>query len=163
MNKIVSMDEMVVIMKEQLERGGKVEFTPKGISMLPMLRHNQDVVMLEKQKGKLQKYDLPLYQRDNGKYVLHRVIKVCEDGSYVMCGDNQVTIETGIRDENIIGIVTEFVRKGKRYSCCGSGYKIYCRIWCSSLTLRKILLRIRGILGKIKRWLMRHKKVSYER
>lgn len=151
MSKIISMDEMVVIMREQLDRGGKVEFTPKGNSMLPMLRNNIDVVLIEKQQGRLKKYDLPLYQRENGKYVLHRVLEVCSDGTYVICGDNQVIKEYGICDKNVIGVVTEFVRKGKRYSCSSVRYKIYCRIWCFLLPLRKRYRITRRFLGKVKR------------
>lgn len=150
MNKIISMDEMGAIIKEQLQNGGRVRFTPKGVSMLPMLRNNQDVVLLEEKKGKLKKYDLPLYQRQSGKYVLHRVVGLSDDGTYVMCGDNQVIREYGITDESIVGIVSEFERKGKKYSCDHKGYMIYCRVWVALLPIRKVCRLLRRILGKVK-------------
>lgn len=155
MNKTISMSDMVVIINEQVELGGKVEFTPRGVSMLPMLRNNKDIVVLKKKPDRLKKYDLPLYVRDNGKYVLHRVVKVCDDGSYVMCGDNHVTKEPGITHEQIIAVVCEFTRKGKKYSCNDLGYRCYCRIWYAILPLRYILRRMRRILGKLKRFMYR--------
>lgn len=150
-DNIISMDEMTAIIKEQLGLGGNVKFTPKGNSMLPLLRNNKDVVVLKKQKGPLRKYDIPLYQRSNGTYVLHRVIKVNPDGSYVMCGDNQTIKEYGITDENIIGVVESFERKGKQYSCRHWGYKIYCKVWIFILPLRRQRTRVRRFLGKVKR------------
>ena len=46
MNKLVSIEEIVPIMKEQMAEGGKVSFTPKGNSMLPLFRSDRDVVTL---------------------------------------------------------------------------------------------------------------------
>lgn len=151
MNKVISMDEMGEIIKEQLQNGGKVRFTPKGVSMLPMLQNNKDTVLLEKPHGALKKYDLPLYQRDSKKYILHRVVKVCDDGTYVMCGDNQILYEYGITDAHIVGIVTEFDRKGKKYSVNDRAYRIYCHLWVALMPVRRIYRLVRKILGKIKR------------
>lgn len=153
LSKIVSMDELVPIMEESLERGGKVTFTPKGTSMLPMLRSNVDTVTLEKPVLPLKKYDLPLYVRDNGMYVLHRVVKVEKDG-YVMRGDNQLINERGITDEQIIGLVTDFSRKGKQYSVKCFSYRIYSVLWINTLTFKKVYFKVRRMLGKIKHKLM---------
>lgn len=153
MNKIVSMDELMPIMKETLDSGGKVTFTPKGISMLPMLRSDVDTVTLEKPIFPLKKYDIPLYTRDNGKYVLHRVVKVTKEG-YVMRGDNQLINERGIGESQIIGIVTDFTRKGKQYNVNDFEYRIYCVLWTNTLPLKKIYLRVRRLAGKIKRKLI---------
>lgn len=155
MNKIISLEEMAILIREKLEMGGDVEFTPKGRSMLPMLHDNVDVVKLVKPKGPLKKYDLPLYERENGKYVLHRVIKVCKDGTYIMRGDNRLIKEMNIRDENVIGVVSEFTRKGKHYRCTDIGYKIYVRVWLAihpGLIVYKVTRRF---AGRCKRKLLR--------
>lgn len=154
-NNIISMDEMVVIIEEQLRLGGNVRFTPKGISMLPMLRNNKDVVVLKRPEGRLKKYDIPLYRRENGAYVLHRVVQTDEDGNYVMCGDNQVVKEYGITDDHIIGVVEAFERKGKKYTCNHQGYQIYCRVWVFLFPFRKLLVRMQRVLGRIKRKIKR--------
>ena len=70
-----SMDAMVPLMKEALSLGRSVRFSPKGISMLPMLRQGRDSVVLSPAPERLRKYDIPLYIRENGQYVLHRIIQ----------------------------------------------------------------------------------------
>ena len=55
--------------------GQSVRFSPRGVSMLPMLRQGRDSVVLSPAPKQLRKYDLPLYRRDDGSYVLHRVVK----------------------------------------------------------------------------------------
>ena len=59
---------------EQFQSGRSVRFSPRGISMLPMLRQEIDSVVLSAIPDRLEKYDLPLYRRDDGKYVLHRIL-----------------------------------------------------------------------------------------
>lgn len=130
MNKQVPMEELIPVFKEILESGGSVNFTPKGISMLPMLHDNTDIVTLKKADGKLKKYDLPLYYyKPRDKYIMHRVVRVEKDGIYTMCGDNRDYLEKGVTDDDIVALVTDFVRNGKKYSVNNIGYKIYCRYW----------------------------------
>ncbi len=129
MNKEVSMDDIIGILTEKLESGGTVTFTPRGKSMLPMLRDGEDVVVLSKPQGRLHLFDVPLYRRSNGVYVLHRIVDFDADGSYVMCGDNQFEYEHGIKDENIIAVVTAFYRKGKTYRADSLRYRLYVNFW----------------------------------
>ena len=136
LNKELSLDDVIEIMIEKIEAGGKVTFTPNGTSMQPMLRDGEDVVVLEKPKGRLHLFDVPLYKRDNGQYVLHRVIDFCRDGSYVLCGDNQFVKERGIRDDQIIAVMTAFYRKGKPYRTDYLRYRIYVNFWYYTRPLR---------------------------
>lgn len=82
-------------MEEILLEKNKLINAPVGVSMLPLLRPNRDVVILENNL-KPEIYDVVLYKRDNGKYILHRIIDVDSNG-YVMCGDNQFIKELGIK------------------------------------------------------------------
>ena len=108
MNK-VSLEELWPIMEEQIQAGGSVRFGPKGTSMLPLLRQNIDSIVLSKAPEKLKKYDLPLYRRDDGHFVLHRVVGEDKDG-YIMCGDNQSIYERGITHEHILAIAVGMYR-----------------------------------------------------
>lgn len=135
------MAELYPIMDEVLKNGGEVTFTPSGISMMPMLHNRTDEVVLESPRFPLKKYDLPLYRRDNGVFILHRVVDVSPDGTYVMSGDNQWQREYGIRDDNIIGVVKSFKRNGKKYSCTDKSYMRYCRFWDFIYPLRKFVMR----------------------
>lgn len=154
MNKIVSMEEMIPLIKEQIGNDGEVSFTPKGSSMLPMLRNNMDTVVLGKANGKLKKYQVALYLRDNGQYVLHRVVRVKAD-YYIMRGDNQVVDEWGIRDDQIIGVVHSFTRKSKTYACDNKTYIIYYRLWTATVSVRKYMRKCRRLAGRVKRKIIR--------
>lgn len=154
LNKIVSMEDMIPLIKEQIANNGEVSFTPKGNSMLPMLRNNMDTVVLGSAAGKLKKYQVALYLRDNGQYVLHRVVKVKVD-YYVMRGDNQFVDEWGIRDDQIIGIVHSFTRKGRTYSCDSKTYIIYYKLWTATTYVRKYIRKCRRLAGKVKRKIIR--------
>ena len=72
----------------QLREQGFYVSTTVGWSMFPMLRNRRDrVVVLPVGQERLRKYDLPLYRRPDGKYILHRIIGVRE-GEYIIRGDN---------------------------------------------------------------------------
>jgi len=62
--------------EELLEENGKHFQTTVGDSMEPMLRDRKNVVEIVKPTRPLKRYDLPLYRRPDGKYVLHRILKV---------------------------------------------------------------------------------------
>ena len=72
----------------QLAENGFYVSTTVGVSMRPMLRNRRDRIILRPVgEERLCKWDLPLYRRPDGKYVLHRIIGV-EDGYYIIRGDN---------------------------------------------------------------------------
>lgn len=143
----VSVAEMLPVMEEILSSGGEVTFTPRGLSMWPMFRTNQDTVTLKKANGPLKKYDVPLYKNQEGKFILHRVIRKNKDG-YVMRGDNTLVNEYGITDDMIIGVMTSFKSRGKVYNLNELGYKFYCVLRCNFafVTLRRIKRKIFSIL-----------------
>lgn len=150
MNKIhhnVSLDSLMPVMKEQLLAGQSVKFSPRGISMLPMLRQGKDSIILSTLPDKLKKYDIPLYQRDNGKYVLHRVVEVGD--TYTCIGDNQYTFEYGLRHDQMIGVVTAFTRGDKEHSVKEPGYQLYCRVWHYSRPMRYFFFRVKRKLRKL--------------
>lgn len=151
MNKVVSIDDIVPLIKEQLDKNGCIKFTPKGNSMLPTLRNNKDCVTLRKPVFPLKRYQIAFYLRDNGQYVLHRVVKVEKSNTYGMRGDNQFRIEKGVRENQIIGVVNSFTRSGKEYYGNERTYKFYCVLWNKTVKLRKILRKTRILAGKIKR------------
>ena len=154
MNKIVSMNALIPLMREQIENGGEVIFTPKGISMMPLLRDNKDTVTLKKAEMPLKKYQIALYERKNGKHVLHRVVGV-KDNCYLMRGDNQFFDEAGIKNEQIIAVVSEFTRKGSKYKCDEKRYRLYCVLWVNTVIVRRLLRKIKRFAGRVKRRVLR--------
>lgn len=139
--------------EEELERSGKILQTTIGDSMEPMLRNRQNIVVIEKADGLLKKYDLPLYRRPNGKYVLHRILKVRKN-DYIICGDNRIRRETVPR-EWIIGVVSGYYKGKKFISVKDRKYLLYVHIWCDFYYVRAALLWLKSAPARIKRKLKR--------
>jgi hypothetical protein len=128
---------------EQLDSHGVIMRPNKGVSMMPLLRENRDVMVIRKREAeRLRKYDAVLFVRDNGEYVLHRILKVNPD-SYWIVGDNCISGEI-VREEQVIGILTEIVRDGKTIHVTDRGYLAFVHIWCALFPLRSRWMRCKG-------------------
>ncbi len=132
-----------------LEKEGRLIYSSRGVSMRPLIREGKDLLIIERPQGRLKKYDVPLYRRADGRYVLHRVLKV-RAHDYVICGDNLWIKETGITDEQILGVLTGMIRGGKKLSLDDWRYRLYVRLWCGLFPLRAFLLRA---VDRMKRWI----------
>ena len=138
----------------ELKEKGIIIHTNKGTSMMPLLREDRDVMIIERPNGRLKKYDVPLYKRPNGQYVLHRILKVREN-DYVICGDHCVIKEYGITDDQIIGVLTGVIRDGKQISVTDRGYRFYTHLWCDFLYIRVSILRIKSFFARGIRFIKR--------
>lgn len=139
--------------EELLEEKGSIIYTNVGVSMMPLLRQRKDIIEIRKKEtGRCKKYDVVLYKREK-KYVLHRILRVLPDG-YIIAGDHNVFIETDIKDEDILGVMTRVIRDGKTITTDNLLYRIYVHLWCDCYPLRMQVLRIKWklqrIWGKIK-------------
>lgn len=133
----VRLDDVMPLIRESLEQGKSVHFSPRGTSMLPMLRQGLDTVILSPlPPRRLHKYDLPMYQRENGQYVVHRIIQAGE--TYTCMGDNQFRKEPGLTHEQMIAVVTGFTRDGKEHSVEELSHWLYCRFWHYSRPIRLV-------------------------
>lgn len=144
--------------EEEIARHGKLIYRNVGNSMNPLIRQGRDLLIIEKAPERLKKYDVPLYKRDSGQYVLHRVLKVRQD-DYVLCGDNQWRRESGITDRHIIGVLTCVIRNGKEVPVTSRRYRIYVHLWCDFFWIRAFILRGKAFLKR--RFVYgKHKKVN---
>ena len=126
--------------EDVIERDGRLVYTNVGDSMRPLIRQGKDLIIIEKPKDRLKKYDVPLYKRDSGQYVLHRILKV-RPNDYVICGDNCYGKEYGITDKHIIGVLTAVVRNGKEIPITNWKYKAYVHLWCDFFPIRAFILK----------------------
>ena len=134
--------------EEYLAQTGSMTYTNVGRSMLPLLRQGRDLFTLKKKSDERCKVgDVVLYRR-GGKYILHRVVEVREK-DYVILGDNCVRREFGITDDDIIGVMTGFVRNGKEHDVTDLDYRLYSALWLHTEKPRVFLKRGRA-------WLRRH-------
>ena len=136
--------------EEILEKEGQLIYSNVGDSMLPMIRQGRDLLVIERPTGRLKKYDVPLYRRDGGQYVLHRILKVREN-DYVICGDNRWHRETGITDRHILGVLTAIIRDGKEVPVTDPRYRLYVHLWCDLFPLRAFLLRGLHVLKRVRK------------
>ena len=116
-NGEVYLTDAIEIIEEVLDSGGEFLLSPKGTSMLPLIVQGEDRVVLKKYGEKRpEKYDIAFYRRANGAFVLHRILKIEKDGSYVMCGDNQTKLERGIDSNQLIAYVSLIHKKNRTIS-----------------------------------------------
>lgn len=146
------MRELVELLEVQLRGGGKAALTVTGSSMVPMLQHRRDQVWLTTLTRAPKKGDVILYRRESGRYVLHRVIRPDGPVGCLCCGDNDWKTEL-VRRTEIVGVVCEFRRKGKIYSVEDWQYRLYVRLWTLLFPLRRPILLVRRVLGRLKRFL----------
>lgn len=131
--------------EEELKEKGVLVYTNVGTSMRPLIRQGEDVMIISSlgHLGRaLRKMDVPLYKRENGQYVLHRIIKVNKDG-YVIRGDNTYSNEYGVTDSQILGVLTGVIRNGKEIGVNSFGYKVYSYFWLYTYYIRKVVVWVR--------------------
>ncbi len=140
------MSEKLTI-EELIAAEGKFVSTTSGVSMEPLFADRRDTIIILPPKGRLKKYDVPLYRRGND-YVLHRVIQVLPD-SYIIRGDNCENNEYGITDDDVIGVLYAFYRKNKYVEVTDFRYRIYSFLIVSLFSVKKFYRRVKQKLRRI--------------
>ena len=109
--------------------GEVVPLLVTGNSMKPFLLNRETVVYLERRRSYApRRGDIVLYWRQDGVWVLHRVVRVRKDGTVRTNGDAQSWTED-IHESRILAHVVCFDRKGKTISESDRGYRFCVRIW----------------------------------
>lgn len=140
-----------VTFEEELETHGSIVYTNVGVSMMPLLRQGRDLMVIQKKpEGRCKKYDAVLYRVGN-RYILHRILKV-RAHDYVIAGDNCIHREYGITDAQILGVLTQVLRDGKRIDVKKSfKYRLYVHLWCDFFHIRVLILKAIYLLGIARR------------
>lgn len=116
--------------------------------MRPLLRTGRDVVLVRVKKERLKENDVALYRRGD-RLVLHRVVKVTEEG-YETLGDNTFVPEF-VSEENAIGVMTEILRKRKTMLVTDKRYLRYVSRIRKTFCFRRFLARIRSFFAAVGR------------
>lgn len=147
--------ESLKTIKEAVDQKGIYSGLTSGTSMEPLIHNQRDTIIVVKPQGRLKKYDIPVYLTKSGKYIMHRVVKVCSD-HYVIVGDNLLTKEY-VTDDMIVGVLRGFYKNGKTYIDLETNrlYKLYSRIWVALLPVRPLYCYFKRGVNKIKRILKR--------
>lgn len=138
-----------------LKENMTLTYSNVGVSMLPLLRQGRDTFTVTEKETYLKSTgekrfkagDVILYLRPPKSYVLHRIIEVRRD-DYVILGDHCIAKEYGIKDEDILGIMTAYSRDGKNHTVKEASYLRYTK---RCLKLYPIRVFFQRLLGKGKR------------
>lgn len=144
--------EYITMLRDLINEGKEVSLIVTGSSMSPFLIHERDTVYLRKPDHELKKGDIVFYERDNGQFVLHRILKVHDNGTYDIIGDNQDVVEEGVRRDQIFAYVFKVKRKGKIIEPGSFWWEFFAGPWTEIIPARRTVSRLYGtIAGKRKK------------
>ena len=119
-----------------------------GTSMWPLLKEGKSQVQLVSGRTKqLKKGDIVLYRRKDGTLVLHRIIKIVKNNTYLVCGDHQWKSEEQIREDQILAAAQGFFINGRYIDEKIWWYRLYQKIWNGNLTIRRCCLAFLRLTG----------------
>jgi|GEM_PF-1180514 len=125
---ITELAELSGIFNEKLREGGSVTFSPRGVSMLPMLRAYGDKVTLVKPPVLLKKGTVALFILKNAeggsKFVLHRLVKI-KDDKLIFCGDRRLDCDPPVEYGDVVGVVSEYWSRGRQHTVREPLYRLY--------------------------------------
>ncbi len=146
-----SIQELAPLIIQSLGDGKKVKLTVTGVSMYPLFKADTDSVIIEKTDSP-KKYDVVLYCRDDGTYVLHRVLSE-RNGDFVFAGDNERIKEYGVKKSSCIAKMTAFERRGVLCNTDALWYLIYSRMWVWFFSFRRPLSKMLHLVSALFRFL----------
>lgn len=129
------------ILKEQVENGKEASMIITGNSMAPFLYHGRDVIYFSRPVRPPKRGDMVFYQRKNGQYVMHRLIRVSKSGCFFL-GDNQTIPEGPLLHECIFAIVTRVKRKNRMLDSKSFWWFFFSHIWISIIPLRHPMMSV---------------------
>lgn len=143
MKRLMDTRQYLDTLCQMLRQGVKTVSVPvAGSSMVPFLTDG-DTAYLEQPTTPIRRGDIVLYTRSTGRYVLHRVYRVCRDGSFLMVGDAQTQLEHIPSRNQIHARVTAVVHRGKHVTPGSIRWWAYRHIWLLLRPFRPQLMKFR--------------------
>jgi len=150
--RVIPTETYFALVRQMLADNGQARVRVTGDSMRPVFRHLRDSVLLVPAE-RIRPGDVVLFDRQNGRYALHRVIGTGKRG-FTMMGDNQRHIERNLPYDQVVGVVRALYRDDqyistetffwKKFSFAArlSAYpRMY--IWTAARGLWRVLKRFR--------------------
>ncbi len=133
----VRLDSIFEVMEEMLSLNKEVTFTTNGDSMRPLLLSGESVTL--KRFSKYKKGDVVLFKKDDGSFVLHRIIKIKKDTVFTQ-GDALISDDQPFNKNKIIGKAIAFIKKDETIKISSFSYFVYKMVYMSLVgrNLRKI-------------------------
>lgn len=161
------MNKELTRIKDELAAGKPVISFTSGVSMEPLLhdkrKKNATHVLILPVQGICKIGDMPLVFMNDGRYILHRIVRVDEKAGkifYQTRGDNCIGSEY-VSQEAVLGVVSEIYYKNKTVKVTDENYNRYVRVWMKLYPIRKVWMRGKGFIFRrlkvIKRMLIKQK------
>lgn len=128
--------------KQHLSEQGVYVTQARGRSMLPMIRGNQDVLVIENvtAESPIKRGDILLYQGLDDKLTLHRFYAF--DGEKLLLNGDNCAFWERIDRRAIIGSLIAYYRYDKEKSLSSFLYRLYLHLWIYPWKLRFAIKRI---------------------
>lgn len=147
--KKIKAAEMFNLVSEIIAQGQSARIAVTGTSMYPFLRDSIDSVELSRADfSSVARRDIVLIRRNDGAYVLHRIIKTTSQDIYII-GDAQQWIEGPVSPDKLIAVVSAIWRKDKKISCTNPWWQIMSEVWLRLRPFRGGIFRLHNKLGKL--------------
>ncbi len=144
--QVLAAEKLAPVIFDVVESGGVFPLVVTGTSMTPTLHPQRDKVFLVSPKQRVpKKKDIVLFRREDGTYVLHRMIKKDKTGRLEINGDAQTWTEQ-ITSGQIVAVVEAIERKGKKFSVDNKKYNGFVTLWGWSRPCRPFLFRVNRFL-----------------
>lgn len=134
-------DAYVSALRDLVNEGKECRLLISGSSMAPFLVHERDSIIFSKPQRELQRGDMVFYQRENGQFVMHRILHVKPEGLYIV-GDAQTEIEGPVNPSQVFAVVTKAQRKGKWIGPGDFWWWFFRTVWLRLVPVRKIILKL---------------------
>ena len=152
------MNKELTRLKDELSAGRSVISFTSGVSMEPLLhdkrKKNATHVLIVPVTGICQVGDMPLALLPDGRYILHRIIRIDKKQDkviYVTRGDNCVGCEY-VPQQAVYGVVREiYYKNDKTVKVTDKKYQRYVKVWMQLYPIRKFFMRCRGLIGRVYR------------
>ncbi len=147
-----ALDELFPLFSEKLAQGGRVSFSPKGTSMLPMLRVYGDTVTLKAPPARIKTGTVALFVSKNedgsNKYILHRLVRQKGEELY-FCGDHRREFDPPAERADIVGVVESYVSRGREHTVRELPYRLYSRWMVLTARHRGAALKAQDVVYRV--------------
>lgn len=133
-------NELFLSLLEIMKTGKAVNLKIAGWSMSPMLLPERDSLVLASTREKLKRGDVVLYQRDCGKYIVHRIYKINQE-RFFMIGDGETKIEGPLKRDQIFASAIGAYRKDRYLDFNSFRWKAFTQVWLLVRPFRSVIRR----------------------
>lgn len=143
--KRLDTDALISTLRDLVNQGQEVRIVISGNSMAPFLIHERDSIVFSKPDSPLKRGDMVFYQRENGQFVMHRILHVKLEGLYII-GDAQIELEGPVNPSCVFARITKINRKGKWIGPGQFWWWFFQHIWLSIIPLRPYIIKLYSLI-----------------